>query len=176
MKNKFTKSIKKLLNRCVELAEQYQREEMQKKFKLSSTISFSNISLEGNVVIGEYTYINDYTRIDSGASSTVYIGKNCAIGRYVHITSKTHSFEQPTRDLDNNEIELLEADVKIGNQVWIGDKVTILPGVEIGDYAIIGAHSLVNKNVKPFEIVAGVPSRHIRFNTKHKKYAEGISQ
>lgn len=176
VRKKLAKWVKRLLNKCVELSEQHQREEIQKKYNLSSTISFGDISLEGNVVIGENTYINDYTRIDTGNNSMIQIGRNCAIGRFVHITSKTHSFVQPTRDEDTNEIELLEADVKIGNQVWIGDKVTVLPGVEIGDYAIIGAHSLVNKNVKPFEIVGGVPAKHIRFNSKNRKYPDGFTQ
>ena len=58
----------------------------------------------------------------------------------------------------------------MGNYVWIGDHVFIKHGVTIGDYAIIGANSVVITDVQPFEIVGGVPAKHIRFNTDHYKF------
>ena len=122
------------------------------------------------MVIGEFTYINEFSRIDSGKCSKVTIGRHCAIGRFVHITSKTHSLLSPTTDENTLVIEQEEDDVFIGNYVWIGDKVTILPGVKIGDYAIVGAHSLVTRDVRPFEIVGGAPASHIRFNLTHYRY------
>lgn len=120
---------------------------------------------------GEHTYINEGSRIDSGTASKVMIGRHCAIGRFVHITSKTHDLSRPTTDEDNPHIKHVEADVLIGDYVWIGDKVTILPGVKIGNYAVVGAHSLVTRNVKPFEVVGGIPAIHIKFNTVHYLYA-----
>lgn len=53
-------------------------------------------------------------------------------------------------------------DTAIGNDVWIGREATIMPGVTIGDGAVIGAHSVVTKNVGPYEIVAGNPAKLIR--------------
>lgn len=53
-------------------------------------------------------------------------------------------------------------DVEIGNDVWVGRDSTILAGVKIGDGAVIGASSLVTKDVKPYEIVGGLPARRIR--------------
>lgn len=146
---------------------QYEYEQLRKKFNFDSTVSVYGVSIEGNVSIGKHTYINEFSRVDTGPGSRIQIGSHCAIGRYVHITSKEHDLFQPTTDEDHPVIKHAEADVMIGNYVWIGDKVTILPGVIISDYAIIGAHSLVNTNVKAFEIVGGIPSRHIGFNTKH---------
>ena len=55
-----------------------------------------------------------------------------------------------------------KGDTVIGNDVWIGEKVTILPGVHIGDGAIIGACSVVTKNVEPYTIVGGNPAKVIR--------------
>ena len=52
--------------------------------------------------------------------------------------------------------------VKIGRNVWIGDKTTILGGVSIGDGAIVAANSVVTKDVPPFCVVAGVPARIIK--------------
>lgn len=54
-------------------------------------------------------------------------------------------------------------DIHIGNDVWIGMDSIILPGVRIGDGAIIGAGSVVAKDVSDYEVVAGNPARHIRF-------------
>lgn len=53
--------------------------------------------------------------------------------------------------------------IKIGNDVWIGANVSLRGGIEIGDGAVIGANALVTKDVQPYEIVGGVPAKHIRF-------------
>lgn len=57
-------------------------------------------------------------------------------------------------------------DTHVGNDVWVGREATIMPGVTIGDGAVIGAHSVVTKDVRPYEIVAGNPARHIRARFK----------
>ncbi len=54
-----------------------------------------------------------------------------------------------------------KGEVVIGDDVWIGDKATILPGVTIGKGAVIAANSVVTKNVKPYTIVAGIPAKEI---------------
>lgn len=53
-------------------------------------------------------------------------------------------------------------DTTIGNDVWIGREATIMPGVTIGDGAVVGAHSVVTKDVGSYEVVAGNPARTIR--------------
>ena len=55
-----------------------------------------------------------------------------------------------------------KGDVKIGNDVWIGKEAIILSGVNIGDGAVIGARSLVSRDVQPYAIVGGNPAREIR--------------
>ena len=164
------KIIKGFIFFIYRLMRQRERELIREKFGLSSTVTFSDLSIEGNVTIGEHTYFNDFARVDSGPNSKISIGKHCAIGRFVHITSKTHDLKQPTTMDGQHVIPHIEADVVIGNYVWIGDHVSIMPGVAVGDYAVIGAHSLVKKDIKSFEIVGGIPARHIRFNTIHKKF------
>jgi virginiamycin A acetyltransferase len=56
----------------------------------------------------------------------------------------------------------LKGDTVVGNDVWIGQNATILPGVHIGDGAIIGANSVVGSDVDPYTIVAGNPARVLR--------------
>ena len=52
--------------------------------------------------------------------------------------------------------------MNIGDNVWIGDKVTILPGVHIGDGAVIGANAVVVKDVRPYTVVGGNPAKIIK--------------
>ena len=162
--------IKRLANKILELAEQYRREVLYQKFNLPSSVKFNNVSFEGNILIGEKTYINDHTRIDSGLKSKVIIGAHCAIGRFVHISSKTHDLLQPTTDNSHVKINEIESDVNICDEVWIGDHCYVSAGVTIGNNAVIAAFAFVNRNVEPFEIVGGVPIKHIRFNKKHYKF------
>jgi len=56
----------------------------------------------------------------------------------------------------------IKGDTIIGNDVWIGQNATILPGVHIGDGAIIGANSVIGSDVDPYTIVVGNPARPIR--------------
>lgn len=88
----------------------------------------------------------------------------------MHISSKTHDLTRPTSDEYNEGVKEIESDVIIGNEVWIGDHCYVGPGVTIGNNAIIGAFGFVNRDVKPFEMVGGIPIKHIRFNNKHYKY------
>ena len=138
-------------------------------------IRFKNVRLgkgflDGDIIIGENTYINSGYRIVTGDKSKILIGKYCAIGRNFSCASRTHSFIRPTADEFNERHERIEEDIFIGNYVWIGDNVVIKQGIMIDDFAIIGANSVVTKNVEAFEIVGGVPAKHIRFNTEHYQY------
>lgn len=151
-------------------ANEYRQKEKIKKYNFDHSVSLSDTSLVGNISIEKHTYANKGCTFSSGENSRVIIGKYCAIGRYVHITSKTHAFKLTTADEKHIIHEHIEIDTIVGDYVWIGDHVFIKHGVTVGDYAIIGANSVVTKNVKPFEIVGGIPAKHIRFNTDHYRY------
>lgn len=56
----------------------------------------------------------------------------------------------------------LKGNTVIGNDVWIGQNAVILPGVQIGDGAIVGAYSVVGSNVQPYSIVVGNPAKEVR--------------
>jgi acetyltransferase-like isoleucine patch superfamily enzyme len=166
---------KRLCAKILELGHRFNDENTRRKFSLPDTVSIYHVSLEGNVSIGEFTYINEGSRVDSGVNSSVKIGRHCAIGRDVHITAKTHDLSQPTTDEAHKQILHKEANIWIGDYVWIGDKAIILPGVIIGDNAIVAAHAVVTHDVKKFEIVGGVPAKHIKFNTRHYRFPVVIS-
>ena len=100
-------------------------------------------------------FINSYGKIE--CHKYIKIGKNCAIGPYAIIL-----------DSDGHQIlgKCNTAEVIIGNNVWIGARVTILKGVHIGDGAVIAAGTIVNKDVPAKSLVAGNPMHFICDNVE----------
>lgn len=121
-----------------------------------------------NVTVGFGTNINQKSFIDGPCS----IGKHCAIAGNLIVRTSNHDFRFPNVNYITQKkyvrSELVPKDynnigVRIGNAVWIGDRVTILPGVSIGDGAVIAAGSVIFHDVESFAIVAGNPAKTIDF-------------
>lgn len=114
--------------------------------------------------IGEKCNFGDFIHIST--INNITIGNNVLTGRWVTITDNSHG----TTDIESLKIPPTErslyskGSVIIGNNVWIGDKATILPGVTIGDGAVIAANSVVTKDVPPYTVVAGNPIHVIKNN------------
>lgn len=124
-----------------------------------------------NSQVGDYTYIAPNTSI-----VCVNIGKFCSISEHCSIGLATHSLKNvstsPIFTSSNNALKkewvnknIFEEYSKtvIGNDVWIGTRVIIMGGVKIGNGAVIGAGSIVTKNVPDYAIVVGVPARIIKY-------------
>ena len=107
-----------------------------------------------NIHLGENVFINSGCRFqDQGG---VWIGSGSLIGHNVVIATLNH-------DLDpNNRQAMYSKPVVLGENVWVGAGAIILPGITVGDGAVIGAGSIVTRNVEACSIVAGNPARHIR--------------
>jgi maltose O-acetyltransferase len=108
------------------------------------------------LIFGNHTYVNRFTMFD--ASLSISVGAGCMIGPYCYITDHDHGTGEQSPISDQ---ALIEAPVKVGNNVWIGAHAVILKGVNIGDNAVIGAGAVVRTDVGPGERVAGVPARQI---------------
>lgn len=135
-----------------------------------SSFTLDNIKHD-NIHIGEYTYGMPYVILNTNKCH-VYIGKFCSIAEKVTIITANHRADWITTYpfgwlIDsipkNPDHPIPKGDIRIGNDVWIGLGAIILPGIAIGDGAIIGAGSVVTKDVDDYEIVAGNPARHIRY-------------
>lgn len=91
---------------------------------------------------------------------TIEIADDTMIGFESIILTSTHNFNQ--KDVLIRNQGMFDAPVKIGKDVWIGARTIILPGVTVGDGAIIGANSVVTKDVMSNTIVGGIPARFIK--------------
>ncbi|MCD4680878.1 MAG: CatB-related O-acetyltransferase [Bacteroidales bacterium] len=143
------------------------------KFEDHVTVEYG--SHIGASFIGRYTYINKYCMVDKNVKK---IGRFCSIaygaklGLGGHPTNwvSSHPFTYDKKyNFVENSIDFEESEEKkdnktiIGNDVWIGANAIVLAGVKIGNGAIIGANSLVNKNIEPYSIVFGNPAVHKRY-------------
>lgn len=134
-----------------------------------------------NIIVGDFTYIADseferhVTHHYCFNNDKLIIGRFCQIASGVefvmnganHQMNSVSTFPFYTLEGWNQDTPLIEdmpikGDTIIGNDVWIGQNSTILPGIHIGDGAIIGLNSVVSSNVPPYTIVAGNPAKIIR--------------
>lgn len=99
--------------------------------------------------------------INCSVHGPLKIGDNVMMGPNVTILTNTHNIEKP--DIPMNQQGMRVAEVVIGNDVWIGMRVIIMPGIKIGDGAVIGAGAVVTKDVPAFAIVGGVPAKVIKY-------------
>ena len=98
--------------------------------------------------------------VNIAAYAPISIGDDTMIAPYCHILSGNHVFDR--RDIPISKQPMRVEEVTIEEEVWIGTHVVVLPGAHIGKGAIIGANSVVNKKVGPWEIWAGSPAKFIK--------------
>lgn len=124
-----------------------------------------------DVFIGDYSYVNKNSSVENAI-----IGKYCSISSGVWICPTEHdiSFRTTSPFINKNANKKREC-VEIGNDVLISLNVIILEGIKIGDGAVIGAGAIVTKDVKPYEIVGGVPAKHIKWRFSEEKIATLLS-
>lgn len=118
-----------------------------------------NVRIKGKFEMGNGSSISQNCTI-SGEEAGVFIGENVMIAPNVVIIAFNHGYENIKIPMINQKNT--EAPIFIENNVWIASNCTIGKGVRIGEGAIIAANSFVNKDVKAFSIVGGVPAKFIR--------------
>lgn len=109
-----------------------------------------------NIVLGKNVFINSNCYFMDGAKITV--GDNVFIGPSCGFYTANHPLDYQTR---NQGIEQA-LPILIGNNVWLGGNVIVLPGVEIGDGCVIGAGSVVTKDIEANSIATGIPCNVIK--------------
>jgi acetyltransferase-like isoleucine patch superfamily enzyme len=107
---------------------------------------------EGRITIGDRAALNSFCRLFG--HGCIEIGEDTQIGPGSLITTTEHDY--------HHELATEFKRIVIGRGVWIGANVTILPGVEIGDFAVVGAGSVVMKSIPPRCVALGVPARVVK--------------
>lgn len=149
-------------------------------------VFLKNIVKSPNIIVGDYTYYDDMEDALNFERNILYhfdfigdkliIGRFCAIGSDVQfiMNGANHRMDgisafpfnifggDWTKVTPTKEQLPFKGDTIIENDVWIGYKSTIMPGVRIGNGAIIAAHSVVAKDVEPYSIVGGNPAKLLR--------------
>ena len=144
-----------------------------------------NIIKNPNIIVGDYTYYDDFENVHNFEKNVKYhfdfigdrliIGKFCMIASNVtfimnganHLTQSISSypfavFGEDWKTAMEGKNYPTKGDTIIGNDIWIGFNATIMPGVTIGDGAIIASNATVTKNVAPYTIVGGNPAKEIK--------------
>ncbi len=106
-----------------------------------------------NLQMGEWSIISENCNIYS--VDKVTIGNRTTISRDVFICTAGH-------DISSKVMELTHSPITIGSDVWIAARAVILPGITIGDGAVVAAASVVTKDVKPWTVVGGNPAKFIK--------------
>ena len=151
-----------------------------------------NIIKNVNIIVGDYTYYDDFEDVYNFEKNVKYhfdfvgdkliIGKFCQIASGVtfimnganHLQDSISTFPfaifgEDWQEAMKGKSYPTKGDTEIGSDVWIGFDATIMPGVKIGDGAIIGSKSIVTKDVEPYSIVGGNPAKLIRKRFSEEK-------
>lgn len=126
-----------------------------------------NSKISNNItIIGKYSniYLKKNAEINTGcfllAKENITIGENSTLAYQVTILTSSNP-NSPYNKLSKIYKSIKEP-VTIGNNTWIGAKATILPGVKIGDYCVVAAGAVVNKDVSDYSVVGGIPAKIIK--------------
>ncbi len=101
---------------------------------------------------------------NSRLNGSISIGKDVIMGPDVIMMATSHEYKDLSTPI-NLQGEAEEKPIKIGNNVWIGTRVIILPGVHIGDNSIIGAGSVVTKSFSANSVIAGNPAKVVKLRS-----------
>ena len=147
-----------------------------------NTLTFVKPTIKNpNIVVGDFTYFADTDFEKHVTHHYDFIGDKLIIGKFCQISAGVefvmnganhqmnavstypfYIFGSWDQSVPSKEDLPFKGDTVVGNDVWIGQNSTILPGVHIGDGAIIGLNSVVTRDVPPYTIVAGNPAKAVR--------------
>jgi acetyltransferase-like isoleucine patch superfamily enzyme len=113
--------------------------------------------LARHLVIGRSCWVNIQVYLD--LSATIIIGDRVRIGQQAMLITSTHDY---LSTLGVRGGAIVEREVVIGDGAWLGARCTILPGVTVGEGAVVAAGALVTRDAPPHTVVAGIPARPIR--------------
>jgi acetyltransferase-like isoleucine patch superfamily enzyme len=139
----------------------YYRRILHYKLGRDSSIHMGVFVTGDYITIGDNVVINRRCYLDGRIG--LKFGNNISISPEVYLISMEHDPDSPVFATQGGQ-------VTIEDNVWIGARVIITPGVTIGEGAVVGAGAIVTKNINPYRIAVGVPAREIRDRNRDLRY------
>ena len=146
--------------------------EAMRKMKRGARTQFAPgmmISNGERVEVGDRSAFGHGVTILAGQNTgRIIFGKDVMVGPYCTFTCGTYGFNM---GVPANTQPMLEEDIRIGDDVWLGAMAMVMPGVTIGDHAIVAANAVITQDVEPWAIVGGVPAKVIGHRTRPEEAA-----
>ena len=114
----------------------------------------------GEIAIGENTWIGQYNNLRASADAPVRVGGACLLSQFCTLVAANHHVDA-AMPIIQQSLATEKRGIVLGDDVWLGAGVTVLPGVRIGQGAVVGANAVVTHDVPPYEIWGGVPARKL---------------
>ncbi len=169
MKSYIKKVIYKIIDKAYTFWVEERYQEYYKRYRLPNSFRFNGgfilIYGKGEFFGGERSYVGSYSTFQTTKGHKIVIGKNCRISHNVKFYTSSLSGDS---DLSIENSEEKTGDIIVEDYAWIGANVFINPGVRIGTNSVVGANSVVTKDVPPYGIVGGVPAKLIRYKETKK--------
>lgn len=124
--------------------------------KLLSTSHFSKLGK--GLKMGNNSAIGDYTHF--GAPGGIIIGDDVIMGSYISFHSENHNFQDTTKLIREQGVS--NKGIVLGNNIWVGAKVTFLDGCKVGDNSVVAAGAVVKDEFPPNCVIGGVPAKVIK--------------
>ena len=129
---------------------------------------YAKDKFDSEIKIGDGTYIGHRCHIV--ACDHMTIGKNVTIADNVFISDHLHGFEDMSCGVMPQPLNA-PGPVVIEDEVWLGERVCVMPNVTIGKHSVIGANSVVTKDIPPYSVAVGIPAKVIKqYNHESKKW------
>lgn len=122
-----------------------------------------DIRLPEHISIGDRGYVNGGL-LAASKHARILIGKDCMISYNVHMRTDMHRYDRISIPMNKQGVS--EADIVIGDDVWIGYGAQIMMGVTVGSHSIIGAGAIVTHDIPEYSVAVGVPARVIKDRRK----------
>ncbi|MCX5715169.1 MAG: acyltransferase [Candidatus Omnitrophica bacterium] len=119
---------------------------------------------QGSICIKDRVSMNSNVMLGASDNGSIVIGNDVLIGPNVVFRASNHAFQD--KNIPINLQGHIGGKIEIEDDVWIGANCVILPGVKIGRGSIVGAGSVVNKEILPYSLVAGVPAKVVKDNCR----------
>jgi len=126
---------------------------------IDSIREYFGVKYDGRIEIGDGAYLGH--RVAIAACQEMFIGKDVVFADNVYITDLLHGYEDINLPIFKTPL-VSAGPVVIEDQVWLGQRVSVMPNIRIGRHSVIGANSVVTKDIPPYCVAAGVPAKVIK--------------